>query len=40
MKYTWQDYEQAKREWLFRYPKATPEEYAAACQRIAARMGL
>lgn len=39
-RYTYEDYEQAKREWLWRYPKATHEEYQAAMQRIADRMGL
>lgn len=39
-RYTYADYEQAKREWLYRYPNATPEQYQAAMSRIAARMGL
>lgn len=33
-------YEQAKREWQERNPRATPEEYQAAMVRIAARLGL
>lgn len=38
--FTYADYEQAKREWSDRNPRATPEEYQAAMIRIAAKMGL
>jgi hypothetical protein len=40
MKYTYHDYEQAKREWLARNQSATHEQYQQACTRIAERMGL
>lgn len=39
-RYTYADYEQAKQEWAYRNPQATPEQYQAAMSRIAARMGL
>ncbi len=39
-RYTYADYEQAKREWSDRNPRATPEQYQAAMIRIAAKMGL
>lgn len=39
-KYTYADYENAKREWLDRNPRCTPEQYQAAMVRIAARMRL
>ncbi len=39
-RYTWQDYEYAKQEWVNRHPRATPQEYEAAMARIARRMGL
>lgn len=38
--YTYADYEAAKREWSFRNPAATPEQYEAACRAIARRLGL
>lgn len=37
---TWQDYEFAKQEWAFRNPRATQQEYDAAMQAIAKKMGL
>lgn len=39
-RYTYADYQQAKREWEYRNPRATPDEYQAAMVRIAARLGL
>lgn len=39
-RYTYADYDQAKREWLANNRAATHTEYEQACQRIAARMGL
>lgn len=39
-KYTYADYDQAKREWLARHTTATSAEYEQACRRIAQRMGL
>lgn len=38
--YTYADYEQAKREWVDRNPRATPVEYEHACLRIARLMRL
>lgn len=39
-RYTHADYEQAKREFIARYPLATQEQYQQAMRRIADRMGL
>lgn len=38
--YTYADYEAAKREWSFRNPSATHEQYERAMRDIATRMGL
>lgn len=37
---TWTTYEAAKRQWIVEHPNASPAEYEAAIQAIAARMGL
>jgi hypothetical protein len=39
-RYTYADYEDAKRAWVARNPGATPEQYQLAMMRIAQRMGL
>lgn len=39
-RYSWQDYEQAKRLWAWRNPQATAEQYDQAMREIARRMGL
>ena len=39
-KYTYSDYEDAKRAWVARHPEATPEQYQEAMTRIAKRMGI
>lgn len=39
-RFTLSDYEQPKRDFIARYPLATPEQYQQAMQRIAERMGL
>ena len=37
---TWADYERLKAEWQSKHPKASTDEYAAACRRIADELGL
>lgn len=39
-RYSWEDYERAKQDWMFRHPEATHEEYERAMREIAKKMGI
>lgn len=40
LRYSWEDYERAKQDWLWKNPEATHEEYERAIREIAQKMGI